>query len=91
MTIQEFLDIHLPTKAPKPVDSQFTWAGWIANLYISSTGTEITLNEVFDAMKASGYEWIADRMFAVSVKELGRVDRRYAEKMVRNHKEGKGV
>jgi len=91
MTIQEFLDIHLPTRAPKTGDRQLAWAGWIANLYIASTGTEVTLNEVFDAMKDAGYEWVGTRVFAVSVKELGRVDRRYAEKMTRNRKDGKGV
>ena len=90
MTIQEFLDTHLPTRKPKDGDVQRAWEGWIANLYTAATGKEVTLNEVFDAMVAAGYERRLTA-FQVSVKELGRVDRRYAERMVRNRKDGKGV
>ena len=90
MTIQEFLDVHLPTKAPNVGDVQRAWEGWIANLYTAATGNEVTRLEVFDAMIAAGYE-LTPTSFFVSAKELGRVDRRYAEKMVRNRKDGKGV
>lgn len=90
MTIQEFLDTHLPTRSPKFGDNQRAWAGWIANLYVAATGKEVTVNEAFDAMTAAGYERTPTSFF-VSAKELGRVDRRYAEKMIRNRKEGKGV
>jgi hypothetical protein len=90
MTIQEFLDVHLPTKSPKMGDVKRAWEGWIANLYTAATGKDVTLNEVFDAMVAAGYECRMTSFF-VSAKELGRVDRRYAEKMVRNRKDGKGV
>ena len=90
MTIQEFLDIHLPTKAPNMGDIQRAWEGWIANLYTAATGSEVTLNEVTTAMVAAGYERRMTSFF-VSAKELGRVDRRYAEKMIRNRKDGKGV
>lgn len=90
MTIQEFLDIHLPTKTPKTGDVQRAWDGWIANLYTAATGNEVTLDEVFDATIAAGYERRMTSFF-VSAKELGRVDRRFAEKMIRNRKDGKGV
>ena len=90
MTIQEFLDTHLPTRYPSVGDIQRAWGGWIANLYTAATGTEVTLSEVFDAMVAGGYERRMTSFF-VSAKELGRVDRRYAEKMIRNRKDGKGV
>jgi hypothetical protein len=90
MTIQEFLDVHLPTKAPKMGDVQRAWEGWIANLYNAATGEEVTLDEVATAMVAAGYERRMTGCF-VSKKELGRVDRRYAEKMIRNRKDGKGV
>lgn len=90
MTIQEFLDIHLPTKFPNVGDIQRAWEGWIANLYTAATGRDVTLDEVMEAMTAAGYERRTSSFF-VSEKELGRVDRRYAEKMIRNHKEGKGV
>jgi len=91
MTIQEFLDTHLPTRKLKDGDVvQRAWEGWIANLYTAATGKEVTLNEVFDAMVAAGYERRLTA-FWVSAKELGRVDRRFAEKMVRNRKDGKGV
>lgn len=90
MTIQEFIDIHLPTKAPKQGDVQPVWAGWIANLYIAATGKEVTLDEATAAMTAAGYG-LGTSSVVVSAKELGRVDRRYAEKMVKNRKDGKGV
>jgi hypothetical protein len=90
MTIQEFLDTHLPTRKPKEGDVQRAWPGWIANLYISATGNDITIAEVTAAMQAAGYAATMISFF-VSEKELGRVDRRYAEKMVRNRKDGKGV
>ena len=90
MTIQEFLDLHLPTRATKPGDVQRAWDGWIANLYTAATGNEVTVNEVFDAMIASGYDRRLTSFF-VSKKELGRVDRRFAERMIRNRKDGKGV
>lgn len=89
MTIQEFLDIHLPTKAPK--EWKRAWAGWVANLYTAATGNETTLNEMTAAMTAAGYEDGKAGSFFVCHKELGRVDRRYAEKMIRNRKDGKGV
>lgn len=90
MTIQEFLDLHLPTRAPKMGDIQRAWEGWIANLYTAATGNETTLDEVTTAMVAAGYER-RTTSFLVSVKELGRVDRRYVEKMSRNRRDGKGV
>lgn len=90
MTIQEFLDAHLPTRAPKTGDVQRAWEGWIANLYSAATGNETTLDEVTTAMEAAGYERRM-KSFLVSVKELGRVDRRYFEKMFQNRREGKGV
>lgn len=93
MTIQEFLDLHLPTKSPKPVDGMRAWSGWIANLYIAATGKDILLAETIEAMVSAGYRTseTARDDFVVSAKELGRVDRRYAEKMIRNRKDGKGV
>jgi hypothetical protein len=90
MTIQEFLDAYLPTRAPKPGDVQPAWEGWIANLYTAATGNEVTLVDFRDAMTAAGYR-CGLSSFIVSAKELGRVDRRFAEKMVRNRKDGKGV
>lgn len=90
MTIQEFLDTYLPTRKPKASDVQRAWAGWIANLYLAVTGNEMTLAEVWAAMETAGYE-DKSGMFAVSKAELGRVDRRFSEKMVRNRKDGKGV
>jgi hypothetical protein len=90
MTIQEFLDTYLPTRLPKAGDRQLAWAGWIANLYLAVTGNEMTLAEVWAAMETAGYE-DKSGMFAVSKAELGRVDRRFSEKMVRNRKDGKGV
>ena len=90
MTIQEFLDTYLPTKAPKMGDITRAWEGWIANLYTAATGAEVTLDEVAAAMVAAGYERRMTGYF-VSKKELGRVDRRFAEKMIRNRKDGKGV
>jgi hypothetical protein len=90
MTIQEFLDAYLPTRKPKASDVQRAWAGWIANLYLVVTGNEMTLAEVWAAMETAGYE-DKSGMFAVSKAELGRVDRRFSEKMIRNRKDGKGV
>ena len=90
MTIEEFLDTYLPTRKPKDGDVQRSWPGWIANLYVAATGNDITLVEVTAAMQAAGYEATMTSFF-VSKTELGRVDRRYAEQMTKNSKDGKGV
>jgi microcompartment protein CcmL/EutN len=90
MTIQEFLDTHLPTRKPKDGDVQRAWPGWIANLYVAATGNDITLAEVTAAMEAAGYEATMTSFF-VSKAELGRVDRRFAEKMLKNRRDGRGV
>ena len=90
MTIQEFLDTHLPTRKPKDGDVQRAWPGWIANLYVAATGNDITLAEATAAMEAAGYEATMTSFF-VSKAELGRVDRRFAEKMLKNRRDGRGV
>jgi hypothetical protein len=90
MTINEFLAIHLPTTKPKEGDRARAWAGWIANLYISATDIDITLNEVTAAMETVGYD-AKNSMFVVSGTELRRADRRFGEKMLKNRKDGRGV
>jgi hypothetical protein len=90
MTIQEFLDTYLPTRIPKASDVQRAWPGWIANLYLASTGNEMTLAEAWTAMETAGYAAKCG-LFFVSRAELGRVDRRFGEKMLSNARKGKGV
>ena len=90
MTINEFLAIHLPTTKPKEGDWARAWAGWIANLYISATDIDITLDEVTAAMETVGYD-AKNSMFVVSGAELRRADRRFGEKMLKNRKDGRGV
>jgi hypothetical protein len=90
MTVQDFLDTYLPTRKPMDGDVQRAWPGWIATLYIAATGNDITLAEAVAAMRAAGYE-SKFGLFFVSKAELGRVDRRFAEKMLKNRKDGRGV